>query len=286
MLLRHHLCSPPARRRSSPRRRRPPRRPDPPTRGRSGRRYRPCSGDRRTGSRTANPPPVAANSSAAISAATTEPRPDWSANGPFISFRMPTFTTAGSSARAAPEHRLKRQQQRGHQNATAIHMPETFRWFVGSLFRILRAAQTKHAASTCAKARARWLIACFSSGSISPKVCLPTLWTGRRARTSDHSRNPCRRAAARPHRPSMRPRNVSVWPSGQARQSAAMNQARRSGFAPIRSFTGAIASGEILRRPRPNAPTERPARRPARQRRSRNRRTAPAARSRSPPPVP
>ena len=32
--------------------------------------------------------------------------------------------------------------------------------------------QPKHAATTCANARARWLIACFASGSISPHVAV------------------------------------------------------------------------------------------------------------------
>ena len=50
-------------------------------------------------------------------------------------------------------------------------------------------------------------------------------------------------------RPSTRPTKVSAWPSGQARHSAATNQARRSAVSPIVRLTRSIAPEKSLAGP-------------------------------------
>ena len=90
-------------------------------------------------------------------------------------------------------------------------------------------AGAKQAATSWRKASARWLMRCFSAGSISPKVMSRP--SGDEDRIVAEAAG--RRAAGRPARPSTRPSNVSQWPSGQASDSAQTKRALRS--APCRA---------------------------------------------------
>ena len=198
--------------------------------------------------RTAIPPPVAANSSAASSAATTEPRR--TGRRMARSYRSGCRRSRPRAVRPAPHQtsRLKRQQQHGHQDETsdphAGNLPLVRADHVtGYCERLKRSTLPAPAQRRCA----RWLMACFSSGSISPKVC------SQLGRTAGHEHRIVAEAlvaAGWPDdRPSIRPRNVSVWRSGQPMHSAAMNHARRSGLLAIRSMHGRHRGGEILRCP-------------------------------------